>query len=411
MVSLPAPTETAAGGYSSDEDSDGDITVPPKQVTVYSELVEGMLQGDVVDTTSLSHKLLMHAYMVDLFMGGGITSSISEKHVALVALQSENGESDIDYITRRLRDFKITSHPVISPPPMHIPIITSDNIDKAYVDIILAQLCPATEKGFREYLKDSFLGILSILGPAFAGTTQTLSLATLLYLERFGKSYGMANSNVATTNFALRTYELGTTVTHKYREANPESTRNIPLVVRGYEAQIEAVCVMHIISNDETSTSVTYKWRQTGTIRSSISLSLAEWFLKVVQFADWDLNELDHPVLFQLRDDLKSDDAYGELREFITLKIAKTNLRKKLIRQITAIQECTVKAAQFICTTSHCAARKPYKNLHKTARAVMIDEAGAMPLAEASMAIGQYLRPLIIAGDEQQVKPTVRLTT
>lgn len=39
----------------------------------------------------------------------------------------------------------------------------------------------------------------------------------------------------------------------------------------------------------------------------------------------------------------------------------------------------------------------------------MIDEAGAMNIT--AMVIGPYLRPIILAGDERQLPPTVMLTT
>jgi hypothetical protein len=74
----------------------------------------------------------------------------------------------------------------------------------------------------------------------------------------------MATTHIATTNLAVRTYDLGMLVTRKCLEENPESKRAFPLVVRGYDAHAEGSGVFHIISKDENSTSVTYKQRMTG---------------------------------------------------------------------------------------------------------------------------------------------------
>ncbi|KAM0423337.1 hypothetical protein ACHAPD_001809 [Fusarium lateritium] len=125
-------------------------------------------------------------------------------------------------------------------------------------------------------------------------------------------------------------------------------------------------------------------------------MSLAEWFLKIVQFADWGLHELNDPVLFKLREEVQNEDVYSELRRFITFKTFKRptetstdvtinidpryeqEARNEAIKQITAIQEGILKTAGLICTTPIAGARNPYTQLHKTARAVMTDEAGAM---------------------------------
>lgn len=402
-----------------------DVITYPREIPMHSAYVLALLKSDVVDTPTLPHKVLMHAYMVDLFMGGGITSAISGECLALVArYANDEGEDGIEYITDRARDLYLNDpHMIRSCPPVHIPIFSFD-IDKTYIDIILSQLQPANLPRFRQYIEVSFLAILPIVGFAGWRKVQTLSVATIVYMERFGKSYGVALSHTATTDFARRVYLLGIITTKRYREANPEATRTIPLVVRGYEAYAEAKCVMHIIGKHETSTSVTYKHQQGGTARLGISLSLAEWFLKLVQFEDWNLHELDDPELFRLRETLESDDIYSDLRDFLYTRsldlltedsetdteIAKKELQKKLTKQIIAIQECIAKTAGLICTTLSDATQKPYKKLHKAARAVMIDEAGAVSLSEASTVIGPYLRPLIIAGDDVEESPRVIFT-
>ncbi|RGP57755.1 hypothetical protein FLONG3_11459, partial [Fusarium longipes] len=146
-------------------------------------------------------------------------------------------------------------------------------------------------------------------------------LTALIYMERFGKCYGMASTHIATSNFASRTYELAASATKKFLERNPDVQRTIPLVVRGYDLHTEAVSIIEIIEKDETPETQTREQRviESGD-RWSLPQSLAEWFLKVVHFGPWDLDDHDHGVLFELRDDIGKDKAYQDRRDFTSLK-------------------------------------------------------------------------------------------
>ncbi|EKJ78366.1 hypothetical protein FPSE_01471 [Fusarium pseudograminearum CS3096] len=152
------------------------------------------------------------------------------------------------------------------------------------------------------------------------------------------------------------------------RADNAISKRTIPLVVRGYSVRVEALGVIHIIGKDETSASVTYKQQQTG--------------------ARYELNSI-------------NEDVYVDLRRFITSKTFKRPTegpaegegRPEASRKaISAILECILKSTRLIYTTPNAAAQKPYKQHYKAARAVMIGEAGAMAVSEASMVIGDRER-------------------
>ncbi|KAJ4199607.1 hypothetical protein NW767_008030 [Fusarium falciforme] len=84
-----------------------------------------------------------------------------------------------------------------------------------------------------------------------------------------------------------------------------------------------------------------------------------------------------------------------------------TAVQTRAIKQVKEFYKCILQYAHAICTTPHASTTKPYKSLIADADAVVLDEAGAMWKADALQVIGQTLRPVAMARDENQLPPTV----
>ncbi|KAJ4326052.1 hypothetical protein N0V84_003272 [Fusarium piperis] len=84
-----------------------------------------------------------------------------------------------------------------------------------------------------------------------------------------------------------------------------------------------------------------------------------------------------------------------------------TTVQDRTKSQVERFYSCIVQYANAVCTTPHASTRKPYKLFKEKADAVVLDEAGAMWKADALQVIGQTLRPVAMAGDENQLPPTV----
>ncbi|KAM0337787.1 hypothetical protein ACHAPU_011514 [Fusarium lateritium] len=166
--------------------------------------------------------------------------------------------------------------------------------------------------------------------------------------------------------------------------------------------------VLSIITNNQTAATVSYAGQG---VAWSLNLSLADWFLQVVKFADFDLHACDNPVLYTLRQEFLRWPLYQDLRDLVDRKGMEVALEESIddrrVKQIKGFLEYIAKSASLLCATPHTIRSKPYHKVADAAKAVILDEAGAMHKADAIMVIGDYLRPTVMAGDPKQLPPTV----
>ena len=77
------------------------------------------------------------------------------------------------------------------------------------------------------------------------------------------------------------------------------------------------------------------------------------------------------------------------------------------IKQLQDSLECALRIADIVCTTPHACRSKPYLKLHNAAKAVILDDAGAMHRINAILVVGDTLRPLAMTDNERHLPPTV----
>ncbi|RTE70587.1 hypothetical protein BHE90_015015 [Fusarium euwallaceae] len=120
----------------------------------------------------------------------------------------------------------------------------------------------------------------------------------------------------------------------------------------------------------------------------------------------WDLDPLDHPILFTLRQAFNDEDEYALLRLFVRGRDGPYcdfyQAKTRIGDQLKQFYVCVLQHANVICTTPYASSSKPWKRYKAKADAVILDEAGAMWKADALQVIGDTLRPTAMAGDGNQ---------
>ncbi|KAM0440830.1 hypothetical protein ACHAPT_000131 [Fusarium lateritium] len=409
--------------------SSGDDTMSMVEQLIRDKDVEGLeiTQKDIDDLVR------MNLFLQDFVIGRGFPS----------VLRCD----DVDDLANQLAQTSLTTPGAgcsrLSPPKVDF----FHETDLHLVTTILSKLRPDTRRRFIKYLDLIPLGLIGIFGFAGSGKTETLAIVAHLFLSKYSHIYASAPTHVATTNFATRFYRVGKSVIETYNATAPPGTpqRTLPLVVRGYDVRTEILAFFKVIH--ENSTDITPGG---STTRWDIKLSLCEWLLKIVKFGEWDLDALDDPILFALRQAFETDEQYAIVRRFAqggmtysdlmdmektaeadssetaappdspetasnpgsaVPKPEPTNIMTavwgRTKSQVDLFYKCILQYAQAICTTPHASTSNPYKRYKLMADAVVLDEAGAMWKADALQVIGQYLRPVAMAGDENQLPPTV----
>lgn len=124
--------------------------------------------------------------------------------------------------------------------------------DQEYLNAVLSRLQHGTRERFEQYLKLVVLGIVAIFGFAGSGKTETLAVATLIYMQQpdIGNVYAAAPTHVATSKFADRLHLVGCeTVSSLDQQCLAAAGRVFnPLVVRGYKMDVELHAFVTMVS-------------------------------------------------------------------------------------------------------------------------------------------------------------------
>ncbi|KAK1982352.1 hypothetical protein LZ30DRAFT_822496 [Colletotrichum cereale] len=264
-------------------------------------------------------------------------------------------------------------------------------------------------------------------------TAQDISLAEPLSSQKADPKpqfdvevHASASTHKAVHNFADMLYKTGTQVVKALHEhANPDLPRHIPLVVRGYNIKKEVGSFIRLVIQDDIEWEMA-KWSQ--------QLSPCEWLLKLVNYDEFDLDPLDCPKLFHIRQSFRHDDEYAGLRAFVAGDIPLRKVRdyaaggetssgksrgddeyegmtaqerrdSRLRAEhwarglIQSLLEAIVESADVVCTTTHMSRDAPYSAFRESSKAVVLADAGTMSKAEAIVVWGPSFKPCAIGGD------------
>ena len=334
----------------------------------------------------------MRLYKADLLTGSGFSTLLYPPE-PLVELELDETD-DADAITKAMEAMTIQRN------QHSLPRVNIFDLDSSFkyrlLKIIEEGVGAATWERFRKYVGLTRLGIMLIVGFDGSGKTQMSSHVAFLLMAS-GPIYCAAPTHVDTTNFANRLFKLGANLSKKLG-------CHMPLIVRGYNVQrdldaFEAVVSEGSLGSVEEDTTI---WR--------MPLSPCEWLLKVVGAGGYELAVEDPESLHLMRVKYLTEPRYHNLRQFVrgvlgfyasqpSAPDCKETLEEAW-KAANHLLSAIVLEADAVCTTPYLSRQTPYSYYNQDhARGVVLDEAGAMSVADAVMVMGFGCRPVVLAGE------------
>lgn len=291
-------------------------------------------------------------------------------------------------------------------------------IPSDYKDALAQRIGIDTEARLAKYMKMVPIGALAIIGIPGSGKSQLMGWLGLLLMKRKNTRhiYISAPSNIATSVIANRVWRLA----HDLKDAKLRAeSRGIPLVVRGYRMSTEVNWFVRYV---EAATGDVPMVFQKGGEAWDLPLSVCEWLLKVTGAAGFTLAQDDPEVIFALRDSYRNSERYLAIRRFVSgavnihemIPLVPKDVRSRGGKNPTGydlIEELAVHVvmrANAMCTNPFTSTLPPYDKYNaEVAKATILDEAGAMQMADALSVWRSDGRPVLFAGDPQKPPPTV----
>ena len=256
------------------------------------------------------------------------------------------------------------------------------------------------------------------------GKTTALCAMTLamVFNPDIGKVFGSGPTHVAINNFAGRLYQRGAAVVERYNAGKngdgPRARR--PLVVRGFKLRDEIGAFKNILKSGVADNAAAPKFPWSPPSRWTYALSATNWLLVLLKSdaakksrsgtAVTELDLDDSASMHELQADVDQSPDWARARELVSGKISWAEYNKgqvldgdKIGSRLIAI----INSADIVLTTPATSeSDNVYAAAKNKAKGIVIDEAGCLSRADLCSVWGNTLRPLVLAGDALQLRPT-----
>ncbi|CAH0015243.1 unnamed protein product [Clonostachys rhizophaga] len=296
-----------------------------------------------------------------------------------------------------------------------IPVVNLLNgVKPKYLEALLQKFLEKDRGRIREYLRNRPLGLGVITaGPGF-GKTTALAVITLVMRASQGKIYGSAPSNVAVDNFAER---LSRIEDEAIKQANKGGALNATqrirriLIIRGYAIPDEIAAFRKLLESPKEGDDAAPKREWKPKSKWKLDLSAAYWLLMVLRSpAVRQLDSNDSLVLDDMQKFYDGQTSLDPLRDIMEGKKRWEDLDTGEFETglIGEMLQLLIDKADILLTTPAKSQHSSYLAWKKTASGVAIDEAANMTRPDLDCIWGNVLLPCFLAGDEHQLRPTVK---
>ncbi|KAK5989760.1 hypothetical protein PT974_08020 [Cladobotryum mycophilum] len=267
-----------------------------------------------------------------------------------------------------------------------------------YVDALMEEVLEEDHDRFLTYFTNRPLGLSLITRLPSSGKPTALAIVTLGMRSSIGYMYCSAPGNAAVNKFAHR---LDTLMT---RVAARGSTQRL-VVVRGYSIEDEIAAFQKLLENPSIGDLANPGncWHPSPW---KLHLSLAYWLLMLLRSPSVrELDTDDSPTLHFLQDKLDQMESIQRIRNVARGKITRTEYNAGAVldeKQITALMDIVLTAADFVCTTPSQAAKQPYCAWLSRAEGIAVNEASRMTRPDLYSIWDNDLRPCVLAGEESR---------
>ncbi|KAK4184092.1 hypothetical protein QBC35DRAFT_477596 [Podospora australis] len=360
---------------------------------------------------SLPSKMALHRAIM---RGTGFWSTLTEHEGT-----RSNSPGDITLAGPRLRPLPRVDYLGIS--------------DSVLRNAIIQEALPDDRARAEKYASNCVLGVNLITAPSAQGGTGKTTAAVMMVIGALhcadaGKVFGSGPTNTAVTNFSLRTYARESVTVDRCGSSSVGSSQfrryNRPFVLRGFSLNHEVAVFVQILQDriaDDSSAAKAV--RGSVTLTWTLALSPSNWLLAIFKSKGLrastvtpvtELDPADSPHLFSIQKELEDlarspgpvkslfQLAAGEItwEEYVKgATVDELFIKKQMGRLITA--------ADVVMTTPALAQREPYIDAWSSAKVIAVDEAGCMHKADLCSIWGNTLQPIILAGDINQLPPTI----
>lgn len=297
-----------------------------------------------------------------------------------------------------------TTLPMVSP----FPPANAGRVKIQIQEEVMNMLGFTTFNRFAKFMKICPLAVIPIIGFAGSGKTELVSTIAFLVLSVIGPLYATVPTHVTTTNIAERVFRIGC----KVGKQAPALKGKTPLVVRGHRLELELEAFHDLLEGMPVETAK----KERSATNWQYDPTLSYWLLKLVQSPrrGFKLETSDLTPLHQLHATYLPEPKYQALRMYVTdgvhrsWRVKDNKTEYDPFRCSQELMEAIVYKAQLVCTTPRLADQEPWSKFNsEAAKWVVLEEAGAMSVAEALTVWGYGCRPCILAGDTEQPPPFV----
>uniref|UniRef100_A0A8H7NN41 DNA2/NAM7 helicase-like C-terminal domain-containing protein n=1 Tax=Bionectria ochroleuca TaxID=29856 RepID=A0A8H7NN41_BIOOC len=317
-----------------------------------------------------------------------------------------------DVIASMSNNFHIDENQATGP---LIPVVNLlDGAKPKYLEALLQKFLEVDRGRIREYLRNRPLGLGVITaGPGF-GKTTALAVATLVMRASQGKVYGSAPSNVAVDNFAERLSRIDDEAIKQANKGGAlKTTQRIRriIIIRGYAIADEIAAFRKLLESPKEGNDAAPKKEWKPKSKWKLDLSATYWLLMVLRSPA--VRQLDSDDSLALHDIQKFYDGQTDLaplRDIMEGKKRWEDLDAGVFEPgvISEMLQLLIDNADILLTTPAKSQHLSYLGWKKTARGVAIDEAANMTRPDLDCIWGNVLLPCFLAGDEHQLRPTVK---